>query len=121
MAKYSGGIIRKDRLANTQEFRSYIGDVVIPRLQEFGGNDSVEELKYLRSVMAGDTSMEGSAIKNILQKADKKIRSGIDRLERQQTAVTTGKPLPLGDTNAPAATPKPTKRFNPATGKIEAL
>ena len=120
-AKYSGGIIRKDRLANTQEFRAYIGDVVIPRLQEFGGNDSVEELKYLRSVMAGDTSMEGTAIKNILQKADKKIRAGIDRLEEQQKAVTTGKPLPLGDTNAPAATPKPTKRFNPATGKIEAL
>jgi len=121
MAKYSGGIIRKDRLANTQEFRSYIGDVVIPRLQEFGGNDSVEELKYLRSVMAGDTSMEGSAIKNILQRADKKIRAGIDRLEQQQTAVTTGKPLPLGSTNAPAATPKPTKRFNPATNQLEAV
>jgi hypothetical protein len=117
VAKYSGGIIRKDRLANTQEFRSYIGDVVIPRLQEFGGNDSVEELNYLRSVMAGDTSMEGSAIKNILQKADRKIKAGIDRLEQQQKAVTTGKPLPLGDT----AAPKATKRFNPATGKIEAL
>jgi hypothetical protein len=117
IAKYSGGLIKKDRLANTQEFRSYIGDVVIPRLQEFGGNDSVEELNYLRSVMAGDTSMEGSAIKNILQKADRKIKAGIDRLEQQQKAVTTGKPLPLGDT----AAPKATKRFNPATGKIEAL
>lgn len=119
-AKYAGGILRKDRLANTQEFRAYIGDVVIPRLQEFGGNDSVEELNYLRSVMAGDTSMEGSAIKNILQKADRKIRAGIDRLERQQTAVTTGKPLPIGDTSAPAA-PKATKRFNPATGQVEAV
>jgi hypothetical protein len=119
-AKYAGGILRKDRLANTQEFRAYIGDVVIPRLQEFGGNDSVEELNYLRSVMAGDTSMEGSAIKNILQKADRKIRAGIDRLEKQQTAVTTGKPLPIGDTSAPAA-PKATKRFNPATGQVEAV
>lgn len=119
-AKYAGGILRKDRLANTQEFRAYIGDVVIPRLQEFGGNDSVEELNYLRSVMAGDTSMEGSAIKNILQKADRKIRAGIDRLEKQQTAVTTGKPLPIGDTSAPSA-PKATKRFNPATGQVEAV
>jgi hypothetical protein len=118
-AKYAGGLIRKDRLANTQEFRAYIGDVVIPRLQEFGGNDSVEELKYLRSVMAGDTSMEGTAIKNILLRADKKIRSGIDRLEQQQKAVTTGKPLPLGDTSV--AAPKATKRFNPVTGKLEAI
>lgn len=115
-AKYSGGIIRKDRLANTQEFRAYIGDVVIPRLQEFGGNDSVEELNYLRSVMAGDTSMEGTAIKNILQKADRKIRAGIDRLEKQQTAVTSGQPLPVG-----AVSPKPTKRFNPATNKVETI
>lgn len=117
-AKYAGGILRKDRLANTQEFRAYIGDVVIPRLQEFGGNDSVEELNYLRSVMAGDTSMEGTAIKNILQKADRKIRAGIDRLEKQQQAVTTGKPLPLGDTTQQ---PKATKRFNPQTGQLEVV
>jgi hypothetical protein len=119
--KYTGGLLRKDRLANTQEFRAYIGDVVIPRLQEFGGNDSVEELKYLRSVMAGDTSMEGSAIKNILQRADKKIRSGITRLEAQNTAIQTGKPLPTGDTSAPSATPKATKRFNPQTGQLEVV
>jgi len=117
-AKYAGGILRKDRLANTQEFRAYIGDVVIPRLQEFGGNDSVEELNYLRSVMAGDTSMEGTAIKNILQKADRKIRSGIDRLEKQQKALTTGQPLPVGDTNP---TPKATKRFNQQTGQLEVV
>jgi hypothetical protein len=117
-AKYAGGILRKDRLANTQEFRAYIGDVVIPRLQEFGGNDSVEELNYLRSVMAGDTSMEGTAIKNILQKADRKIRAGIDRLEKQQQAVGKGQPLPLGDTTQQ---PKATKRFNPQTGQLEVV
>lgn len=120
-AKYAGGLLRKDRLANTQEFRAYIGDVVIPRLQEFGGNDSVEELNYLRSVMAGDTSMEGSAIKNILKRADSKIRAGITRLEEQQKAITTGKPLPLGDTGTPAAAPKATKRYNPVTGQVEAI
>lgn len=117
-AKYSGGIIRKDRLANTQEFRAYIGDVVIPRLQEFGGNDSVEELNYLRSVMAGDTSMEGTAIKNILKKADSKIRAGIDRLEKQQQAIGKGEMLPVGDINKPQAQ-KATKRWNPATNQLE--
>lgn len=117
VAKYSGGIIRKDRLANTQEFRSYIGDIVIPRLQEFGGNDSVEELSYLRSVMAGDTSMEGDAIKNILKRADGKIKAGISRLEKQQEAITTGKPLPIGDTSAAPA--QRVRTYNPTTGKLE--
>ena len=117
-AKYAGGILRKDRLANTQQFRAYIGDVVIPRLQEFGGNDSVEELNYLRSVMAGDTTMEGTAIKNILQKAERKIRAGIDRLEKQQQAVGKGQPLPVGDTSQ---APKATKRFNSQTGQLEVV
>lgn len=119
-AKYGAGLIKKDRLANTQEFRAYIGDVVIPRLQEFGGNDSVEELNYLRSVMAGDTSMEGAAIKNILKKADGKIRAGIDRLEKQQQAIGKGEMLPVGAINKPPAQ-KATKRWNPATNQLETV
>lgn len=97
LAKYGAGIVgNKNRLVNTEEFRSYIGDVVIPRLQDFGGNDSVEELKYLRSVMAGETTLESASIKRILQNAEKKIRAGIKRLEAQQKAITKGEPVPLG-------------------------
>lgn len=97
LAKYGAGIVgNKNRLVNTEEFRSYIGEVVIPRLQDFGGNDSVEELKYLRSVMAGETTLESASIKRILQNAEKKIRAGIKRLEAQQKAITKGEPVPLG-------------------------
>jgi hypothetical protein len=97
VAKYTKGAIGSpERLANTEEFRSYIGNVVIPRLQEFGGNDSVEELKYLRSVMAGETTLEPRAIKNILGRASKNIERGIQRLERQSKEVQKGKPLSTG-------------------------
>jgi hypothetical protein len=97
VAKYTKGVIGSpDRLANTEEFRSYIGNVVIPRLQEFGGNDSVEELKYLRSVMAGETTLEPRAIKNILGRASKNIERGIQRLERQSKEVQQGRPLSTG-------------------------
>lgn len=97
IAKYGAGVVgNKNRLVNTEEFRAYIGDVVIPRLQEFGGNDSVEELKYLRSVMAGETTLEATSIKRILKNADTKIRASIKRLEAQQKAITEGKPVPVG-------------------------
>ncbi len=97
LTKYGAGIVgNKNRLVNTEEFRAYIGDVVIPRLQEFGGNDSVEELKYLRSVMAGETSLEKTSIERILKNADKKIRGGIQRLEAQQKAISKGEQLPVG-------------------------
>lgn len=84
----------KGRLTNTEQFRATIGEVVIPRLQEFGGNDSVEELKYLRSVVAGETTLEPAAIKRILQQAERKIQRGIQRIQSQQQAVQEGKPLP---------------------------
>lgn len=107
VAKYSSGAVgSKQRLVNTEEFRAYIGDVVIPRLQEFGGNDSVEELKYLRSVMAGETTLEEKSIKRILQNAGKKIRSGIQRLEAQQKAIQKGEPLPTSQLGAKQYTTK---------------
>ena len=97
LTKYGGGMVgNKNRLVNTEEFRAYIGDVVIPRLQEFGGNDSVEELKYLKSVQAGETTLEKTSIERILKNADKKIRSGILRLEKQQEAIRKGTQLPVG-------------------------
>ena len=97
VAKYSkGALADKQRLINTEEFRSYIGDVVIPRLTEFGGNDSVEELKYLKSVMAGETTMESKSIQRILTNAKRKIQAGIDRIQAQQKAVVEGKQLPTG-------------------------
>lgn len=103
LAKYSGGVLAdKQRLVNTEEFRSYIGDVVIPRLAEFGGNDSVEELKYLRSVLAGETTMESKAIQNILEKAQVKIQRGITRIQEQQKAIAGGKQLPTGPTGGGA-------------------
>lgn len=93
LAGYAG-IGSKERLANTEFYRSLIGDVVIPRLQDFGGNDSVEELKYLRSVLAGETTLEPAALKRVLASAERKIKRGIERVQAQQTAVQQGKPLP---------------------------
>ena len=99
LAKYSMGTLAdKQRLVNTEEFRSYIGNVVIPRLTEFGGNDSVEELKYLKSVMAGETTMESKSIEKILGKVKKNIERGITRIQDQQKAIAKGEQLPTGPT-----------------------
>ena len=70
------------KAARTEAFVSEIGNVVIPRLKEFGGNDSNEEMKYLQRVMGGDISMEPAALKEVLDSAEKKIQRGIDRLHQ---------------------------------------
>jgi hypothetical protein len=90
----------KERLANTEQYRALIGEVVIPRLQEFGGNDSVEELRYLRQVVGGEVVLEKKALERILQQAETKIQRGIKRVQDQQSAVQEGKPLPTGVSGA---------------------
>lgn len=109
-AKYSGGLIGdRKKVINTETFLSEIGNTVIPRLQEFGGNDSVEELKYLRDVQGGRIDLEPETLKNILNSAEKKINEGIERLKLQSQAIQKGQPLPLGEVKAPK-TPKTTQR-----------
>ena len=92
VAKYTG-IGSKDKVARTEEFVSYIGNVVIPRLKEFGGNDSEQELKYLNNVMGGNLEMEPAALSRILDRAEKNIQRGIDRLRKQAETGETKKPL----------------------------
>ena len=93
IAKFGGGIVgNKDKLANTQKYISYIGNTVIPRLKEFGGNDSNQELAFLEGVMGGDTSFEPEALEGILDSAEKKIVAGIKRTQENQKLISQGKP-----------------------------
>lgn len=119
VAKYSGGAIGDPKkVQNTEVFMANIGEIVIPRLQQFGGNDSNEELKYLQKVVAGDQRLEPESMKRILASAEKKIRNNIARLQKQ----ASGGELPLQPMNAPTpSTPRATKRYNPQTQKVESI
>ena len=102
-AKYTKGTVGDSkRLVNTQEFRAYIGNVVIPMMSKLGGSDSNEELKYMRSIAGGETELEPAAIKAIIQRAQKAIRSDIARKQAQYAAIQEGRPLPTGPINVPS-------------------
>lgn len=105
LAKGSFGAIGdRQKAINTEEFISYVGNTVVPRLKEFGGNDSNEEMRYLKSIMGGDTSMEPEAIARIIDSAERKIQRGIERLQRQRGAIEQGAMPDLGP--GPSRTPK---------------
>ena len=96
-AKFTKGVVGDaKRLSNTEEFRAYIGNVVIPMMAQLGGSDSNEELKKMEQIVAGDTTLEETAIKNIITSAQKAVRNDLARLEKQQKAVVGGTPLPVG-------------------------
>jgi len=122
IAKYSGGMIGDSKkVQNTEVFLANIGEIVIPRLQQFGGNDSNEELKYLQKVVAGEQRLEPESMKRILESAEKKTRNNIARLQEQVKTGKTGGDLPLQPIQPAPSAPRVTKRLNPATGKIESV
>ena len=122
VAKFSGGMIGDPKkVQNTEVFMANIGEIVIPRLQQFGGNDSNEELKYLQKVVAGDQRLEPESMKRILKSAEKKIANNILRLQKQAESGKTRTELPLQPMQPIPSAPRVTKRLNPQTGKIEAV
>ncbi len=109
LAKASMGAVGdRQKAARTEQFMSYIGNTVVPRLKEFGGNDSNDEMRYLQKIMGGDITMEPEAISAILESAERKISRGIERLQRQRGALEKGKMPDLGPGPARGQT-KPTK------------
>ena len=117
IAKYSlGAVGDKKKVENTEVFMSYIGETVIPRLQEFGGNDSNEELAYLQKVMGGNLRLEPESMRKILLSAEKKVQANIKRLQKQ----VEGGQLPTQPMDVPTPpAQRPTKRANLKTGKLE--
>jgi hypothetical protein len=118
VAKYTG-VGSPEKVRNTEVFMANIGEIVIPRLQQFGGNDSNEELKYLQNVVAGNQRLEPESMKRILASAEKKVQKNIERLRQQTQAGQGGSALPIGPISTPTQTP--TKRWNPQTRTLETV
>ena len=118
--KYSLGLLgNQKKLENTEVFLANIGEIVIPRLVQFGGNDSNEELKYLQNVVAGNQRLEPESMKRILASAEKKVQNNIKRLNLQAQAAKGGTELPIAPVTP--TTQKPTKRWNPQTRTLETV
>jgi hypothetical protein len=105
VAKYTG-IGSPQKVENTEVFMANIGEIVIPRLQQFGGNDSNEELKYLQKVVAGDLRMEPKAMLRVLESAERKTRNNIERLQAQVSSANKKESLSTAPINAPLGSPQ---------------
>lgn len=92
LAKKSLGVVGDlKRVENTEVFLNEVNSNVIPLLQEFGGNDSNEELRFLQRLVGGDITLQESSIRRILDNAIRKIERGMQRTAAKGRAVREGK------------------------------
>ena len=112
LAKKSLGVVGDlKRVENTEVFINEVSSNVIPLLQEFGGNDSNEELKFLQRLVGGDITLQESSIRRILDNAIRKIERGIQRTAAKGQAVREGKMPEL-----PQVQPKPAQTRTTKSG-----
>jgi len=109
--KTLGTIGNLKRVENTEVFINEVSSNVIPLLQEFGGNDSNEELRFLQRLVGGDITLQESSIRRILDNAIRKIERGIERTAAKGQAVREGRMPEL-----PTAAPKPTQTRTTKSG-----
>lgn len=109
LAKKSLGAVGDIRtVENTEVFLNEVSSNVIPLLQEFGGNDSNEELRFLQRLVGGDVTLQQKSIERILDNTIRKINRGIERTAARGQSVREGK--------APEI-PKPTTKTEKRTTK----
>lgn len=97
-----------EKAARTEQFISHIGNLVTAGLKLFGGSDTVEEMKYLQKIMAGDITMEPTALRNVLKSLNKKFSNRIAETDRAVEAIRgRGKTLPTVDRGVQEAAPTP--------------
>jgi hypothetical protein len=88
-------------LADTQAYQNFISNIVLPKMQQLGGNDSNEELRYLKSTMGGDITQARTAIEKTMQLTKKLLNQ---RMEQYRAYEKVALPY-LGITAVPDTSP----------------
>lgn len=66
--------VDESMLANTQAYQNFIGQIVIPRMAQLGGNDSNEEMRKMYSLSGGDITQLPEALRTTLDYTEKLMR-----------------------------------------------
>jgi hypothetical protein len=107
------------KAARTEQFLSYIGDIVLPRLKDIGGNDTVEELNYLKAITGGDVKLEEATLRAVLKSVDAKFRrriaEGDDAVKRIPPEVRNAVPTLTSPSPVPEPYVKPPAPAKPRT------
>jgi hypothetical protein len=139
-AKFADDRKAGKRVSDTEYLDALLGSDVFPMIGALGigarGLDTPPEREFLRQVMTGTVSLERDTLirmtelrKNVAERAVKKFNTRVDKGEfndffkfqgtQPQRFELPQMPVTPSATTQPAL--KPTKRFNPQTGKLENL
>ena len=108
-----------EKAANTEHFIALVGDNVLARLKDFGGSDTVEEMRYLEKIQAGDITLEPQALRRILTKVRTYMARKVEEVDQvAEHYKAQGYPIipTMGEhTRTPLPNPSTGTKENPMT------
>jgi hypothetical protein len=112
-------------LSDTQAYQNFIGNIVIPKMQQLGGNDSNEEMRKMYSLSGGDITQARAALTLTIEYTDKLLRQRMAQYKAQEEFVLpylSGLPsveqVPGSGITSPV-TSEGEVTYNPKTGEFE--
>jgi hypothetical protein len=112
-------------LSDTQAYQNFIGNIVIPKMQQLGGNDSNEEMRKMYSLSGGDITQARAALTLTIEYTDKLLRQRMAQYKAQEEFVLpylSGLPsveqVPGSGITSPV-TSEGEVTYNPETGEFE--
>ncbi len=89
-----GGLIglSTEQAANTEVFRSAVGNQVLSHIKALGANPSNADRDYIEKVMGGQVAMEEKSLRKVLDISEKYSRQSIKNFNRDSERITKANP-----------------------------
>ena len=116
------GIGNPDTIKDTETFKAYLAQNVLPFMQAFGGSDTIEEMRLVQSFVGGDITLDEASLRRILAAQEVAARNAISTYNQEREALSPYLPKGTGVINMPerplptSVQPDNTQRRPPPTG-----
>ena len=90
------GIGNADTIKDTETFKAFLAQNVLPFMQAFGGSDTIEEMRLVQSFVGGDTNLDEASLRKILAGQEVAARNAISIYNQEREALSPYLPKGTG-------------------------
>jgi hypothetical protein len=89
-------------VTNTEQLRALMAENVLPYMSAFGGSDTVEEMRLVQGIVAGDIALERSTIEAVVRGMRRSALNAIELYDRERATVEQYMPKGAGIIKPPS-------------------
>jgi hypothetical protein len=96
------------KISNTEQLRALMAENVLPYMDAFGGSDTVEEMKLVEGIVAGNIALQKDTIQAVVRGMEKSARNAVELYDRERATIEQYLPKGSGIVKIPERPAKAT-------------